>query len=272
MKRKKKEKLWAVLWVDGLGVQVRCTTKELAVRIASHFRARSRYAKSKIKLVQLVIGTPGQNPLKLEAEKPRDPEREKREHLRQMAQYIDPERSGKYHKKLTALPKAPSRAERGARRVGEIGGHEVVAVPVAKGLVRWAVGGGPSRSPIASGTARTMKDVRREVRKAMRMHKAGDSYGWRDLDERTKGPVWVNAYSVGRSYGGPEEGGWWYDDYTLLESKRVPRHRAGNVKAQFIRKYKDREWGDPSSVRGGERIKVLIEETPGRHTPRPHYE
>lgn len=33
--------------------------------------------------------------------------------------------------------------------------------------------------------------------------------------------VYVNAYSVGRCYGGPEEGGWWFDAGTPLASVPV---------------------------------------------------
>lgn len=28
------------------------------------------------------------------------------------------------------------------------------------------------------------------------------------------GPFFVNLYSVSQRYGGPEEGGWWYDEYS----------------------------------------------------------
>jgi hypothetical protein len=217
----------------------------------------------------------GWNPLKLTPQRPFDRSSDQRRMLTTLLR--EPSVSAKdkaiLRGQLAKLPAIPRRSERGVQRIGTIEGVDVVAAPIARGIIQWSLGGGPSTSPIASGVAKTMKDVRREVRKAMRMHKAGGSYGWRDLDERTKGPVWVNAYIMERSYGGPEEGGWWYDDYTLLESKKVRRHHAKTVKAQMLKKHKGREWGDPSSVRGGERVKVLIEDAPGRkHTPTPHYE
>lgn len=34
-------------------------------------------------------------------------------------------------------------------------------------------------------------------------------------------PQWVSAYEITQGYGGPEEGGWWRDYYTPLESVRV---------------------------------------------------
>lgn len=30
--------------------------------------------------------------------------------------------------------------------------------------------------------------------------------------------TWVNVYTVTRHYGGPEEGGWWYDNHTCEAS------------------------------------------------------
>lgn len=35
----------------------------------------------------------------------------------------------------------------------------------------------------------------------------------------------INVYRVERAYGGPEEGGWWYDDYTPLKSVRANTKR-----------------------------------------------
>ena len=41
-----------------------------------------------------------------------------------------------------------------------------------------------------------------------------------DNDE-TPGVVWVNAYRISRHFGGPEEGGWWYDWYTCVASMPI---------------------------------------------------
>ena len=32
---------------------------------------------------------------------------------------------------------------------------------------------------------------------------------------------YVSVYEVTREYGGPEEGGWWYNEYTLIDSRLV---------------------------------------------------
>lgn len=38
------------------------------------------------------------------------------------------------------------------------------------------------------------------------------------------GTCWVNVYLVDRAYGGPEEGGWWYDTGTAVRSTQVRRN------------------------------------------------
>ena len=37
---------------------------------------------------------------------------------------------------------------------------------------------------------------------------------------RVNKPIYVSMYEVSRNYGGPEEGGWWYDAYELKSSKK----------------------------------------------------
>jgi hypothetical protein len=36
--------------------------------------------------------------------------------------------------------------------------------------------------------------------------------------------VWVNIYEVDRAYGGPEEGGWYFDTGEVFESKKFSWH------------------------------------------------
>ena len=43
-----------------------------------------------------------------------------------------------------------------------------------------------------------------------------------DMATQDKWPRFVNAYRINRRYGGPEEGGWWYDTGQLLAS--IPCH------------------------------------------------
>jgi len=46
-----------------------------------------------------------------------------------------------------------------------------------------------------------------------------DLYKTHQMSKSEK-PVYVSVYEVSRAYGGPEEGGWWYDDYSLESSKK----------------------------------------------------
>jgi hypothetical protein len=122
--------------------------------------------------------------------------------------------------------------------------------------------------------------------------------------------VYLNAYEVTRHYGGPEEGGWWYDHREPVASIPIPamvheghqenscRHcdgvRAGIIndtycdwsfhilpvsddhveffEAYLEELYGNRREGDISSVLGGLDIRIVLEENPGERTGRPQYE
>jgi len=87
--------------------------------------------------------------------------------------------------------------------------------------------------------------------------------------------LWVNVYSVTRHYGGPEEGGWWYDAGEVVASTPADNEDEANQLAATCReKFKDMEWGNIYSVNGGVQIRVLVEDQPGEAWPArtPHYE
>ncbi len=83
---------------------------------------------------------------------------------------------------------------------------------------------------------------------------------------------WVTAYEVTRHYGGPEEGGWWYDWYDPINT--VPSSEPEKVVEDFKSRYEDRVEGDRFSVLGGTAVSVVIEDEPAgmKSTERPHYE
>jgi hypothetical protein len=95
-----------------------------------------------------------------------------------------------------------------------------------------------------------------------------------ELYARLKGTRWVNVYEVTRHYGGPEEGGWWYDWYECIDSVEVEEEKAYELSQAKKEEYEDRKWGNIYSVRGGVDIRVLVEDWKAQsQTPRtPHYE
>jgi hypothetical protein len=59
----RKTKVYAVIWTDGLGLRVEAHNRKQAASMAQTARRAWRYAPSKVRSVQPVIGWPGQNPL-----------------------------------------------------------------------------------------------------------------------------------------------------------------------------------------------------------------
>lgn len=87
---------------------------------------------------------------------------------------------------------------------------------------------------------------------------------------------YISVYRVTRHYGGPEEGGWWYDWYELLETLPFEEKPESEelIRKYLNDKYKDESYGDINSVLGGAEVEVVVEDTPGanRSTEVPHYE
>lgn len=85
---------------------------------------------------------------------------------------------------------------------------------------------------------------------------------------------WVTAYEVTRHFGGPEEGGWWYNHFQPIQSVPVSVEDVGTAKELLHQAYDDRAHGDIYSVRGGVLIAVQVEDEPCEDatTERPRYE
>jgi hypothetical protein len=92
------------------------------------------------------------------------------------------------------------------------------------------------------------------------------------------GAKFVNVYLTDRAYGGPEEGGWWYD---TAEAVRSAQALVGGDCARLLQS--EREWcdeenarrrSDTGSVLSEGRYVVEIDDVPAadRPTARPHYE
>ncbi len=87
--------------------------------------------------------------------------------------------------------------------------------------------------------------------------------------------VYVNAYRITRHYGGPEEGGWWFDCGEPLGSLPCTSQREAKSKVDEMRaKFAHLAEGDINSVLEGAEVHVYIEEKFARVFPetRPHYE
>lgn len=91
--------------------------------------------------------------------------------------------------------------------------------------------------------------------------------------------AYVNVYAVGRQYGGPEEGGWWYDTGEPVECHRIAaateeglRSLCDEVATRLEADYP--RTGRRSSVLGGEDYGVYVEAHEARAFPdeRPYYE
>lgn len=88
---------------------------------------------------------------------------------------------------------------------------------------------------------------------------------------------YVSVYEVARYYGGPEEGGWWYNNYRLIESYPAKTGRAVDGLVQTMeRKYAAHqpEYNIYSAANDGPEYKVVVEDERGEneYLEKPHYE
>lgn len=87
--------------------------------------------------------------------------------------------------------------------------------------------------------------------------------------------VWVNVYEVTREYGGPEEGGWWYNWVECIDARYVPvEGYAETAKKKLEEEYGYVKRGNIYSVLGGAELYVMVEGSRASRQSlrRPHYE
>lgn len=91
-----------------------------------------------------------------------------------------------------------------------------------------------------------------------------------------QGPAtrYVTVYELGREYGGPEEGGWWYDTGTVVLTRRLDPNEDGGTVAEELRKEYPTGSNRFSMVPRGRDYAVEIDEGPGVDYPSetPRYE
>lgn len=86
-----------------------------------------------------------------------------------------------------------------------------------------------------------------------------------DYEAELSFPAFVTAYDHTRAYGGPEEGGWWYDAYEPLESITVNSSEEAEQAAQKL-------YNDFHGSTDG-KLSIDIERQKGSQVKdRPHYE
>lgn len=91
-------------------------------------------------------------------------------------------------------------------------------------------------------------------------------------------PIWIVVTGTSRHYGGPEEGGWWYDWLSIVEVRRVYGWKTALAAVRELREeYPPSRYGRGSAAAGGSMdyaielhadTRTFPEETTGR----PHYE
>lgn len=97
----------------------------------------------------------------------------------------------------------------------------------------------------------------------------------RRLSMMKRNLFYANAYLVTRHYGGPEEGGWWFDAGELLATTPYETEEQAKTEAERLKElYSNKEWGDVSSVNGGAEVEAYATDEMGESYPkeRPYYE
>lgn len=86
---------------------------------------------------------------------------------------------------------------------------------------------------------------------------------------------WVNVYTVTRSFGGMESGGWYYLKYECVKSRQVGFWDAEALSVHWMQQFTlSHRWGDLKSKAGGQDVAVRIESrrAASRTAMPPHYQ
>lgn len=109
----------------------------------------------------------------------------------------------------------------------------------------------------------------------LRLLNLGDDMCWKVYEPGVSAEdnFYVSAYEVERRYGGPEEGGWWYDTGSLVTAVKCNNEEQADYVWDLLTKIYP-VTGKRYSVIGGEDYSVSIEKTliPFFPSERPRYE
>ena len=100
-------------------------------------------------------------------------------------------------------------------------------------------------------------------------------HGFKDDEGEQRPLAYVSAYTVTRHYGGPEEGGWWFNWNELHCSSPVTDPEAAHAEGhRFKELFGNLEHGNIYSVLGGTELLITLDREPGEQesTERPRYE
>ena len=91
-----------------------------------------------------------------------------------------------------------------------------------------------------------------------------EPFQWEPFDDMSY-PLYVNVYKIDKLYGGPEEGGWWYDAKRLLDSEMANNNdEAKSIVMKMWEKHKDEnDERDLSSVLSKGKIEIVTEQSRG---------
>lgn len=82
---------------------------------------------------------------------------------------------------------------------------------------------------------------------------------------------YLTVYAVTRHYGGPEEGGWWYNVHEpIFSTGKVLARRLNKVRERLFKQFSCYRDGDIYSVLGGMDIDIVAERTVGQYATRHH--
>lgn len=98
------------------------------------------------------------------------------------------------------------------------------------------------------------------------------NHGYVNADENLK--VYVNVYTVTREFGGYEEGGWYYDNLTCIDTVPCKNKHSDEIQEDLKIEYHNLKHGNISSVLGGVDVVVYIEDKMKKSETkeRPQYE
>jgi len=85
---------------------------------------------------------------------------------------------------------------------------------------------------------------------------------------------YVNAYSVASAFGGPEEGGWWYNEGEPIASIPIHTKKQEGEAKKLLREILPEKIGEPRTTMGGVDIDIVVQERFAEPYPKrkPRYE